>query len=74
MDGPASATRGHKMRLTREVTVFKPRHNFFVNRISKAWNGLKGDTIAAQSVKIFKARLDRDLGIPSTKSSLEVNF
>ena len=66
MDGPASAIRGHKMRLTREVTSFMPRHNFFVNRIPKAWNGLKEDTIAAQSVNIFKARLDRDLGIPST--------
>ena len=69
-NGPASAIRGHKLRLTREATTFTPRHHFFTNRVTKVWNALSQDTINATNVNVFKARLDQNFKIPSFNCSV----
>ena len=66
--GPSSATRGHSMRFSREhfsssirnhlASSVTLRENFFLNRIIPTWNSLPNDIIEAQSLNIFKKKLD----------------
>ena len=57
IDGPARGIRGHDLRVTREITRFNPRHNFFLNRVAPAWNKLNSETVHAVSVNSFKAKI-----------------
>jgi ribonuclease P/MRP protein subunit RPP40 len=57
--GPASATRGHKMRIKAEtVSNYLPRKNFFSNRVVFAWNRLPNKVIESTTINQFKNNLD----------------
>ena len=45
--------------ITKSMRDCTARHNFFTNRIAKAWNELPENVIEAKSVNSFKARLDK---------------
>ena len=45
--------------ITKSMRICTARHNFFTNRIAKAWNELPVDVIEAKSVNSFKARPDK---------------
>jgi hypothetical protein len=57
--GPASVTRGHKMRIKSEkVNNCLSRKNFFSNRIAFAWNSLPESIIESVSINNFKGNLE----------------
>ena len=50
--------RGHNQIIRREITSNTRRHNFFMNRTAPIWNSLPEEIVQAQTVNIFKERLD----------------
>jgi ribonuclease P/MRP protein subunit RPP40 len=68
--GPASNSRGHKLRIEQElVKNCEQRKQFHLNRIQNAWNNLPNDFVQAPSVNSFKAKLDERF---QAKKSLKV--
>ena len=58
--------RGHSKKLTVNRCCLDSRKYFFSSRVVHHWNYLKQETVDAQSVNIFKNRLDQhrqDMGI-----------
>ena len=53
-----ATTRGHHLRYVKELSTNSIRSNFFFNRIANVWNGLPAEVIRANTVNMFKARLD----------------
>ncbi len=37
----------------------KERENWFSNRVSDIWNGLRNQVVSAKTIKSFKRRLDK---------------
>ena len=60
-NGPASAIRGHNLRIAKERTDFKPREHFLLNRVANAWNNLPKNVVSAGNINIFKNLLDEFL-------------
>jgi hypothetical protein len=52
-------TRGHNMKLRRQLTSNLKRYNFFTNRVVKDWNNLEQKAIDAVSVNPFKNTIDK---------------
>jgi hypothetical protein len=51
-------TRGHSLKLTKSSSKRNVRHHFFASRIINDWNGLPESIVSANSVNIFKYKLD----------------
>ena len=56
--GPNSRTRGHYLKLVKQPTLSRVHTQFFSSRIVNSWNKLSEETVTAESVDIFKRRLD----------------
>ena len=55
-------TRGHSMKLTREIVKnCEQRHNFFPNRVTSHWNALPDYVVSAPTLNSYKARLDKHM-------------
>ena len=59
-DGPANSIRGHNKRIHAQVTKCQARFNFLPNRVVAEWNKLDQATVDAETVSIFKGRLDKE--------------
>jgi Reverse transcriptase (RNA-dependent DNA polymerase) len=57
--GAVYETRGHRYKLIQRHCRYKLRQHFFIDRSVPIWNGLPDHVVAAESVNVFKARLDR---------------
>ena len=53
-----SNTRGHTFKFNRDNFNINFRYNFFINRISNAWNNLPTEILNTNNVDIFKEKLD----------------
>jgi len=51
-------TRGHSFKIVKPLAKKSARSNFFSVRVINAWNDLPADVVAADSVNIFKSKLD----------------
>ena len=60
-EGPASAIRGHNLRIAKERTSFKPKEHFLLNRTANAWNNLPENIVSAGNIHIVKNLLDKYL-------------
>ncbi len=52
-------TRGNQFKMQARHTHYRLRGHFFSNRIIEVWNSLPNDVVSADSINIFKNRLDR---------------
>ena len=59
VDGVVKNLRGHKYRITSEITKNNDRFNFFKNRIAEHWNKLTNEIVGAKSTNSFKAKIDK---------------
>ena len=59
VDGVVNNLRGHKYRITSEITKNNDRFNFFKNRIAEHWNKLTNEIVGAKSTNSFKAKIDK---------------
>ena len=55
---PSNNTRGHQLKLRKQLTTCKQRENFLTNRIVNKCNALPATVVNADSVNIFKKMLD----------------
>ena len=53
-----STTRGHRYKVQKPRYHLKLRENVFGHRVVNDWNSLPDSVVAAESVNIFKNRLD----------------
>ena len=53
-------TRGHNLKLRRQLTTNMKRFNFFTNRVVNDWNDLEQDAIDTSSVNQFKNKIDKN--------------
>lgn len=51
--------RGHSYKLAKFRSRLDIRKYFFSNRIVDAWNALPQDVVSADTINLFKSRLDR---------------
>ncbi len=51
-------SRGHSLKLSKELTRTEIRRQFFRNRVVNAWNELDEATVMAPSLDRFKDRLE----------------
>jgi len=52
-------TRGHDLKLVKERTGDRRETNFFRNRVVNAWNKLPSSVVTAETLNMFKNRLDK---------------
>ena len=57
--GPATAIRGHGLRLRPEKKHLGLRDNFFTNRVCDTWNKLDTNCVYAKSINQFKNLVDK---------------
>lgn len=53
-----SRTRGHKWKLAKDYFHTDNRKYFFTQRVVNVWNSLPGHVVEAETLGVFKARLD----------------
>jgi hypothetical protein len=58
--GPSSRTRGHDLKLVMQSTISRVYPQFFSSQIVKSWYKLSKETFTAESVDVFKQRLDAE--------------
>jgi hypothetical protein len=58
--GPSSRTRGYQLKLVKQPILSRVHAQFFSSRIINSWNKFSGETVTAESVDIFKQRLDNE--------------
>ena len=51
-------TRSNTLKLKKKRTNFQPYQLFFTNRVTSNWNRLSKDIVCAESLNIFKNKLD----------------
>ena len=56
-----SRTRGHKWKLAKEKFHTDIRKYFFTQRVVNVWNSLPGHVVEAETLGVFKTRLDEVL-------------
>ena len=55
-------TRGHQYKIFLPRSNSEIRRRFFSVRVIARWNSLSADTVSAENLDSFKAKLHRDLG------------
>jgi hypothetical protein len=58
--GQSSRTRGHDLKLVMQSTLSRVFTHFFSPQIVKSWNKISKETVTAESVDVFKQRLDAE--------------
>ena len=53
-----SRTRGHKWKLAKNKFLTDTRKYFFTQRVVNTWNSLPEHVVEAETLEVFKARLD----------------
>ena len=53
------STRGHSLKLQKQFSKLKVRHDFFSLRVVDLWNSLPDSVVTAPSLNSFKNRLDK---------------
>ena len=52
-------TRGHNLKMTKQLTTNMKRYNFFTNRVVNDWNDLEQDAIRLSTVNQLKNKIDK---------------
>ena len=52
-------TRGHNLKMTKQLTTNMKRYNFFTNRVVNDWNDLEQDAIHSSTVNQLKNKIDK---------------
>ena len=58
--GPNSRTRGHQLKHVKQSSLSRVHAQFFSSRIIKSWNKISEKAVTAESMDIFKGRLDAE--------------
>ena len=53
-------TRGHNLKIRKQLTTNMKRYNFFTNRVVNDWNDLEQDAIDSSTVNQFKNKIDKN--------------
>ena len=56
---PILKTRGHSYKLKKQTVHGEMRRNFFTQRVINSWNKLPQNVVDAETVNVFKNRLDK---------------
>ena len=59
---PETSTRGHKWKVFKPRAAKEVRRSFFSQRVINNWNGLPDNVVNAETLNIFKNRLDKTWG------------
>ena len=52
-------TRGHNLKMTKQLTTNMKRYNFFTNRVVNDWNDVEQDAIHSSTANQLKKKIDK---------------
>ena len=53
-----SRTRGHRLKIVKNIAIKKPREQSFVQHVTNDWNALPSNVVETESLNSFKNKLD----------------
>ena len=53
-----SRTRGHRLKIVKNIAIKKPREQSFVHRVTNDWNALPSNIVETESLNSFKNKLN----------------